>query len=549
MPEIYGKSYYERIRSSLNDSYNDIKPDWAEIVDYFYPRGARFISKNVNKTIKRRNTKIIDSTPIIALRNFSSGMMSGATNPATSWFRIGVLNYDIQSDYEVKSWCSIVEKLLKKVINVSKIYTNLPIIYKMLGSVGIGGVALQSDYETVFHSKVLPIGSFKIGRNAKGEVDTLAREFTESAKNLFEEFGEENCPDSVKESAKTNPQSKFEIVHLVTPNPEHNPRKIWAKNKKFVSVYYLLDGGNEDKLLRKSGFSKFPYIIFDAEICGEDDYPSDFPGINALPDVKQLMSLTKDYAKAVKKIVSPAYRGPASLKNLKIADTPSAFTPEDENGRGLAPVYEVNPQVLQLKAEKDDTKQIIKEHFYNDLFAVILSTAERTRTAFEVNELKEEKMVLLSPLLEQIHLALKNLIEWIFNELCEVGLIPPPPEQIQGGEIEIQFISTLAQAQRAQNIGAMERFTTFVINLSNALDPTLKDKIIGENVVDDYADYANIDPKQVRPNEELNKIRAARAQEAQAHQQAAAIAQGSEVIKNLGGADAFGSELLQRVGL
>ena len=76
---------------------------------------------------------------------------------------------------------------------------------------------------------------------------------------------------------------------------------------------------------------------------------------------------------------------------------PGYFVEEDENGRGLSPIYEVNPRVLELKNEKDETKQTIKEHFYNDLFAMILNTAERGRTATEVNELKEEKMVLLSP--------------------------------------------------------------------------------------------------------------------------------------------------------
>ena len=49
-----------------------------------------------------------------------------------------------------------------------------------------------------------------------------------------------------------------------------------------------------------------------------------------------------------------------------------------------------------------DYWQKVKEHsaeedvfvFFNDLFAMILNTADGTRTATEVNELKEEKMVL-----------------------------------------------------------------------------------------------------------------------------------------------------------
>ena len=59
--------------------------------------------------------------------------------------------------------------------------------------------------------------------------------------------------------------------------------------------------------------------MFESSFSSDIDYPQDSPGINALADVKQLMTMVKEYAKAVKKIVCPAYKGPASLKNKKLA--------------------------------------------------------------------------------------------------------------------------------------------------------------------------------------------------------------------------------------
>ena len=295
---------------------------------------------------------------------------------------------------------------------------------------------------------------------------------------LLKNLGEKNCPENIIEAAKNKPLARFAIVHFVMPNDEYNPKSVWAKDKKYLSVYYLL-AGDDDKFLNVSGFDKFPYVLFETKSNNEDTYPPDSPGISALPDVKQLMNLTKEYAKAVKKIVTPAYKGPAALKNKKLSDVPGYFVEEDENGRGLSPIYEVNPRVLELKNEKDETKQTIKEHFYNDLFAMILNTAERGRTATEVNELKEEKMVLLSPLLNLIHSALRQIIQWLFYECLKVDILPEIPEQLQGANLEIEFISTLAQALKAQNIASMERFTTFSINLSNTVDPALKYKING----------------------------------------------------------------------
>jgi hypothetical protein len=181
---------------------------------------------------------------------------------------------------------------------------------------------------------------------------------------------------------------------------------------------------------------------------------------------------------------------------------------------------------------------------------MILNTAERGRTATEVNELKEEKMVLLSPILEQVHSGLKTVMKWIFGESMQMGIIPPPPPQIQNGELEIEFVSMLAQAQKAQKIAGIERWCTFTINLAQGVgDPMLARKLNAAKIVDDYADYVNINPEQVVPTEEVEKLRELQAQKQQQAEQMAALQQGSEIIKNVGGADAFGGELMARIGL
>ena len=549
MQQELNKKFFELRRKELDSAFDEIKADLQELAEHFYPRSVRFLAKEVNKTRKKRNTQILDSTPVIAVRNFYSGMMSGATSPAQNWFKFRIRNYNMENDYEVKSWCAAVEKLMRDALNASKIYEKLPIVYKQLGVFGFSTLAFESDYDDIFVSKVLPIGSYRYAKNFKGEVDTLAREYSETAKNIVEQFGEENVSDAVKKAAKKSPQTYFEVVHIVMPNPNFDSTKVWAKNKKFISAYYEISS-KEDKLLSISGFNKFPYIVFEAETNGEDVYPSDCPAINALPDVKQLNTMVKEYAKAVKKIVSPPMKGPAKFKDRTISTLPESYI-EDVEGddKGVRPIHEVPPQILQLKEQIYEMKNTVKEHFYNDLFAMILNTAERGRTATEVNELKEEKMVLLSPLLEQIHSSLSAAFEWIFEEFVNDEILPPPPEQIQGGEIDIEFVSTLAQAQKVQRIAAMERFSTFTINLANSLDPVLRNKLNGCKMIDDYADFANIDPSQVQPTEVVEQIRQQQAQEAEQQKQMQALQQGTEMIKNMGGVDAFGANLAERVGM
>ena len=230
-------------------------------------------------------------------------------------------------------------------------------------------------------------------------------------------------------------------------------------------------------------------------------------------------------------------------------DAPAAFIEEDENGRGLSPIYEVNPRVLEVDSIIEKLKTSIKEIFYNDLFAMILNTAERSRTATEVNELKEEKMVLLSPLLQQIHNGLNQIIDWVFQESIQLNILPEPPAEIMGQDMDIEFVSTLAQAQKAVKISAMERFTTFTVNLAQTLDTSLKNKLNASKIIDDYADYANISPEQIISTEEFEKQKQ---KELEAQNQKQAIEQvkeSSEIIKNIAGVDSYGSDLMARLGL
>ena len=539
---FYDIEYFLKRKKEMEEVFSVIKPDLQELADYFSPRSVQFIARNARKPIVR-NRKIIDSTPLIALRNFSSGMMSGATSPTNRWFKTQLPNVDLANDHYLKTWCSKQEELTRQILNSSNFYQCLPEIYKQLGIFGFAAMGLESDYDSVVNFKVLPIGSYYYAKNFQGKIDTFCRVYMETAKNILDKFGP-SCPSEIKEAALNNPLKLYELVHFIEPNKFYKQKRLSSRFAKYISVVFL-SGKNEFVSIK--GFSKFPYVVFETAYSTDCDYPQDSPGINALADVKQLMTMVKEYAKAVKKIVCPAYKGPASLKNKKMADIPGAYIEEDENGRGISPVYEVNPRVLELKQEKDELKQIIKEHFYNDLFAMILNTAERGRTATEVNELKEEKMVLLSPLLEQIHSALRQILIWIYDEEVRVGILEPLSDKYNSCRVEIEFVSSLAQAQKVSNISSMERFTTFVSNIANAIDPTLKSKLNGEKIIEDYASFANISPTQLIPSDELEKIRNELSNSQ--NQQMDTLKQGAQIIQNMGGVDSYGSELLSRFGI
>lgn len=542
----YNVAYFNKKKAQMDYVFNNIKGDLRELSEYFAPKMSRFIVTDVNKPLKKTR-KIRDSISIKAVNDFAAGMQSGATSAATRWFKVQMKNKELNDIHEVKIWCSEEEELMKRILASSNFYQNMLGAYKQLGSYGFGNIQMESDYETVANFKLLPVGSYRYSKDHRGEPNALCRNYMETADNIVEKYGYENCSSDVQSAYDNSSSQLFELVYFVEPNKEHNPHSPLAKHKKFIAVTYE---AGKDNFLSVSGFDKFPFAIFEAEVNGEDNYPSNCPGIQALPDVKQLQEQTKTYSVAMKKIAVPLMKGPASLKKQKgITDAPGQIIAEDENGRGLSPVYEVNPQILQLKQHNDELKETIKEHFYNDLFAVILNTAERGRTATEVNEIKEEKMVLLSPLLDQVHKGLRAILNWIFYETVRTGIMPEPPEVIQKEEMEIEFVSSLALAQKIKGISATERFTTFTVNLAQMTDPTVIYKINSDQIVDDYAEIANINPKYLVSTDEVNKKRQEIAQKQAQQEQMQAIEQGTQMVKNLGGIDSFGGNLATRLGV
>jgi len=543
----YTTRYFNIRKAQMDRIFEQIRPDLQSLSDYFLTRATRFLVDNVNKPIKK-SKKILDSVTTTAVKNFSSGMQSGATSAATRWFKIQTKKKELNDIHEVKIWINQQEELMRRILAASNFYQSQLEIYKHLGTFGFACMSMEFDYRTVVNFKVLPIGSYRYAKDHRGEPDTLCRHYKENAQNIVKKYGYHNCSQAVKDAYDNNRyDSLFHIVYFVEPNKEYNPKSPLARHKKFISATYQL---GEDKFLKLSGYDRFPFAIFEAEVNGEDNYPSNCPGIEALPDARQLMMQVREYSKALKKIVSPLYRGPAGLQKKKgLNDAPGYVIDDDDNGRGITPVYEVPPKILQLDQDNDRLRNAIKEHFYNDLFAVILNTADRGRTATEVNEIKEEKMVLLSPLLDQVHKGLRCVQDFIFFLTIETGIMPIPPDIIQQEDIEVEFVSALALAQKVKGISSIERFTTFTTNLAQAVDPTLVYKINADKIVDDYAEIANISPEHLKSTDEVNKKRAEIAQQQQMQQQMQSLQQGSEMIKNMGGIDSIGGDLMTRLGV
>ncbi|MGF8674828.1 portal protein [Klebsiella pneumoniae] len=535
------KEQLQKQQAQLTNDRSSFDPHWRELSDFINPRGSRFLVTDVNRD-DRRNTKIVDPTATLAARTLSSGMMSGITSPARPWFKLATPDPDMMDYGPVKLWLEVVQRRMNEVFNKSNIYQSLPLLYASLGNYSTGAMAVLEDDSDVIRTMMFPIGSYYMANSARGSVDTCFRKFSMTVRQLVMEFGLNNVSDSVKSMWDSgNYESWIEVIHAVYPNIDRDTAKLNSKNKPVKSVYYEV-GGDSDKLLRESGFDEFPIMAPRWEVNGEDVYGSSCPGMIALGQVKALQLEQKRKSQLIDKATNPPMVGPSSLRNQRVSLLPGDITYIDQvTGQdGFKPAYLVNPNTADLLADIQDTRQIINSAYFVDLFMMLQNINTRSMPVEAVIEMKEEKLLMLGPVLERLNdECLNPLIDRTFSIMARKNLLPPPPDVLQGMPLRIEYISVMAQAQKSIGLSSLSSTVGFIGQLAQA-KPEALDKLNVDQAIDAFAEMSGVSPTVIVPQEQVEHVREQRAQQQQQQQMVAmgmAAAQGAKTLSEAQTAD------------
>ncbi|HDN2629938.1 TPA: phage tail protein [Klebsiella aerogenes] len=525
----------------LNNDRSSFEPHWRELSDFINPRGSRFLVTDVNRN-DRRNSKTVDPTATLANRTLSSGMMSGITSPARPWFKLATPDPDMMDYGPVKLWLEAVQRRMNEVYNKSNLYQSLPLLYSSLGTYSTGAMAVLEDDEDVIRTMMFPIGSYYLANSARGSVDTCYRKFTMTVRQLVMEFGMSNVSTSVKGLWESGSyETWIEVIHAVYPNIDRDTGKLDSKNKRVKSVYFEV-GGDNDKLLRESGFDEFPIMAPRWEVNGEDVYGSSCPGMIALGQVKALQLEQKRKSQLIDKATNPPMIGPTSLRSQRVSLLPGDVTYLDvmTGQEGLKPAYLVNPNTADLLADIQDTRQMINSAYFVDLFMMLQNINTRSMPVEAVIEMKEEKLLMLGPVLERLNdECLNPLIDRTFSIMARKNLLPPPPDVLQGMPLKIEYISVMAQAQKSIGLSSLSSTVGFIGQLAQ-VKPEALDKLDTDQAIDAFAEMSGVSPTVIVPQEQVNQIRQDRAQQQQQQQAMAmgmAAAQGAKTLSEAQTAD------------
>jgi hypothetical protein len=504
---------------------------WQELTSYILPRNGRYFRQDRDRGYRRHNN-IYDSTGTRALRVLGAGMMSGATSPARQWFRLATPDPELNSYEPVKLWLDDVTKRMQRVFQKSNTYNALHQMYEELGTFGTAATILLPDYQSVIHHYPLTCGEYCISTDAKGRVCTLYREFEMTVSQVVKEFGLEKCSVSVQNMYRTgNLDQWVPVIHCIEPRADRDMGKRDAKNMPWGSYYFEI-GGEEGVFLRESGFQYFPALCPRWSVIGGDIYGNS-PGMEALGDIKQLQHEQLRKAQAIDYQTKPPLQVPASMKNRDVETLPGGVSYYDGQSNGIKTAFEVNLNLQYLLNDIMDCRERVRGSFYADLFLMLANTPNTRMTATEVAERHEEKLLMLGPVLERLHNELLSpLVDITFTRMVAAGALPPAPQELQGMDLNVEFVSMLAQAQRAIGTNAVDRFVGNLGAIAR-MKPDILDKFDQDQWADVYADMLGVDPSLIIADKEVAVLRDARNQAMAAKEQAAAMQQTSQSVKNM----------------
>lgn len=529
----------------LEDDRSSWRNQWIEVSDYLLPRRGRYLIESQNSRGRRRNTKIIDNTAGQALRTLAAGMMSGLTSPARPWFRLQTADDTLMDAEGVKAYLGQVEVVLRRILASSNFYNTASTAYHELGAFGTAPVLRRRHPDLLVHYRNFTAGEYAIAENSFGEVDTIARKFTMTVSQVVERFGWDEAKmafdwSRISKTTKSlwnqkNYDELINVVHIIQPrrDEDRDLRRVDGKNRAYADIYFE-EGADDDRLLMEGGYDRFPVFVPRWDVLSGDVYGYS-PGIEYIGDIKQLQHEQKRKAQAIDKMVNPPMRASSALKGRPTTVLPGGTTYIDpiQGQNGFEPVYQVQPRINEMMMDIQEVQNRIQRGFYADLFAMMINSDRRQMTATEVAERHEEKLVLLGPVLQRLNSEfLDPLIEDAFLLALEAGVLPEPPEALQGADVRVKYVSLLSQAQEASTAASMERIFGFVGNVAGA-KPEVLDNIDADEAVREYAEILGGPPTLLRERSEVaedRKKRAAAQQRQEEMAQAAAAAQAGQQV-------------------
>jgi hypothetical protein len=427
---------------------------------------------------------------------------------------------------------------MEEVYSRSNFYGQISLAYLELGVFGTACTLVEEDRKDDLRFRSLTVGEYWLAQDNGGRVDTLCYRQRLSARQILKEWPD-TAPQRMRDMAERENEELQDVICLIEPREDFQRLSLRGEERPWSAVFYLEKDG-EEGLLEVSGYHEFPALCPRWDITGADVYGSS-PGRIALANCRLLQKMAEDGVRALNREVRPPLLAPGSLLDqyggLDLSeDALNYYNGAMGNANPVLPAIQVKANLQGLTAWTEIYRQQIRNDFYTNMFLMLERDDAGKMTATEVNARNAEKMIILGPVLDRLRGELfQPLVERSFNLLLRSGVLPPPPEEIQGADLKIEFVSVLAQAQQQAKIAPAQRLVASAMEAAQFV-PAVLDNLNFDAYIRDLADKLGVNPEIMTDTEAMEQLRQQRAEAQQALQQREQMAESVALTQGMAGA-------------
>ena len=484
---------------SLKTYRSNWESHWQEIGDFVAPNKGNITKK---RTHGDKNTeRIFDGTAQFAAELMASSMHGMLTNSGTPWFSLRYTDDEFETDDTAKEWLEAATDKMYVEIGRSNFHEAINELYFDLVTFGTAVMFVDTDKEGTLRFSTRHISECYVSEDEFGRVDTVFREFKMPARAAVAQFGEENITQRLLKKSQDDPYDMVELLHVVMPRYDRDTVKIDAKNKPVASIY--LDPGDK-KIISESGFDEFPYMVPRFRKASYENGYGRSPAMTALADIKMLNEMSKAVIQAAQLQIHPPLLVPDDGFILPVRTVPGGLNFYRSGTRDRIEPLNIGANNPLGENQLEQRRTAIRAAFYVDQ----LVTGNRPgMTATEVIQKSTEKMRILAPLTGRLQSELlRPLIDRIFNLISKKKGFAPAPETMAGNEIDIEYVSPLAKAQRQGDIQASLELFQFLAPLMQ-VDPNVVDFLDVDGLAKHIIKTTGVPASVVRGAEEVAVIR------------------------------------------
>jgi hypothetical protein len=431
------------------------------------------------------------------------------------------------------------------------------------GTSGIGVFEGSGSSGVHVSFKAWDVKTMLIDEGPDGFIDTVISRKGLTARQMVQKYGLDNVSIKVRESFAKGLSDIYEVVHIIEPRLDGDPRSFGNRDMPIASLHFEWDS---EQVLRESGFEEMPVLVTRFMKAMGEKYGRS-PAMAALPDIIELNTLWEAITLAFEKNLDPplGLLNDGAFGNQVLDTSAGALNVFNVDARvpGENPVFPLFTVGETRGVEKliDKLSNDINSAFFIDRLLDLNNDTRMTLGEAQIrNKLRGESLGALFS--RQQAELFTPLVERTFNLAFSKGLLgtyPGSPEELEAQQIgeqvliipkeiidqmragkpsyEVSYISPasrILQAEELQGVLALYDFALQNVNVA----PNVLDNVDTDRTTKIIAELVGAPLEILRSGEAVAGLRSERQAQQQEAQKQEDLRASSETARNFAQAQA-----------